>query len=303
MSKTLEEKVRLSIVFLNFNRLPETRRTVEHLRDLTAARPDIEVIAVDNASVDGTRKYLHSQQDWLRVLHMSNNSGIAGYNEGFKQARGDYILVLDDDSHPADELTLDGLIEHLDNHPKTGVVACRIESDEGQIIRTWHLPKSLENYSPSVAFVGCGFAIRRELFAKVGWYPAEFFLYQNEMEVAIRVRRLNYRIDYNPKCRVIHREAPRTRTKWRQVYYPTRNTIWLIRRYFPRPIGMYMIASRLCFGFVRAFQAREWRWYYKAVREGLGTPLEAEVLSRELRHELRVFRRQNSVWHHLTRRF
>ncbi len=302
MNKTTTSHPRLSIVFLNFNRVAETRRTTEHLKELTASRADIEVIAVDNASGDGTGEYLDSQRDWLRVVAMPGNQGIAGYNEGFRQARGDYILVLDDDSHPLDHATLDRLIEHLDADPRVGAVACAIENDAGQPARTWHLPEESDSPGPSMAFVGCGFAIRRDLFESVGWYPERFFLYQNEIEVAIRVRRAGYTIHYDPLCRVVHREAPAGRTSWRRVYYPTRNTIWLIRRYFPFPVAAYLIASRLCFGLVRALQARQMNWYYKAVREAFGEAVPAETLPHGLRKELKEFWKQNSLWHQLLMR-
>ena len=45
---------KLSIVFLNYNRLNETRYTSAHLQQLITGRRDIEVIAVDNDSTDGT---------------------------------------------------------------------------------------------------------------------------------------------------------------------------------------------------------------------------------------------------------
>jgi GT2 family glycosyltransferase len=289
---------KLSIVFLNYNRVAETRYTLKKLRALTRWRDDIEIIAVDNASSDGTGQYLRSQGRWLRVVEMPTNTGIAGYNEGFKLARGDYILVLDDDSHPKDAASLQGLIDRLDANPELGAVACGVENNLGELVYTWHLP---ENHQAglSMAFIGCGFAIRRELFEQIGWYPAEFFLYQNEIEVAIQVRKHGYQIYYDPACRVIHRESPRGRPSWRRVYYPTRNTIWLIRRYFPFPIAAYMIASRLCIGLVRAAQTREFGWYSRAVLEALSRPVKADKLSRELRRELKAFWQQNSVWHHL----
>jgi GT2 family glycosyltransferase len=215
---------KLSIVFLNYNRLTETRYTLAHLQQLIAGRSDIEVIAVDNGSTDGTRDFLQSQTQWVQVIFLANNTGIAGYNEGFKQAKGDYLLVLDDDSHPVDNTTLDRLIDRLDTHPEIGIVACRIENLNGELTSSWHLPKEDEP-GESTAFVGCGFAIRRTLFEQIGWYPAEFFLYQNEIEVAIRVKRLQYQIYYDPACRVIHRQSPHGRSNWRRVYYPTRNTI------------------------------------------------------------------------------
>lgn len=290
---------KLSIVFLNYNRISETRRTLEHLRSLVGMRDDIEVVAVDNASVDGTGNFLKAQNEsWLQVMHMPRNTGIAGYNKGFAKARGQYILVLDDDSHPHDSETLDRIIDTLDHNPMVGVVACHIETPKGRM-RTWHLPEKLDQAGESMAFVGCGFAIRRSLFAEIGWYPENFFLYQNEMEVAIQVRRRGYSIHYDPQCRVVHREAQQGRPNWRRVYYPTRNTIWLIRRYFPAHSAIYMIASRLCFGFIRALQSRELKWYYKAVREAFNEPVSVEILSPELRRELRLFRHHNSLWHHM----
>ena len=232
---------------------------------------------------------------------MQDNLGIAAYNKGFEMAQGDYILVLDDDSHPVDNATLDRLILCLDSRPEIGAVACNIEDIKGRSVLTWHLPPNGAP-GPSIAFVGCGFAIRRDLFKEIGWYPEEFFLYQNEVDVAIKMMNQGYQIHFDPDCRVIHRCSPVGRTSWRQVFYPTRNTIWLIRRYFPRPIATYMIASRLCFGLIRATQSLQFSCYWQAVREAFNKPIEPQVLSLQSRRQLSTFWRQNSLWHHLTGR-
>lgn len=287
---------KLSIVFLNYNRLAETQYTLAHLHHLLSQRSDIEVIAVDNGSIDGTSEFLQTQTHWIKVICLPNNLGIEGYNAGFKLAQGEYLLVLDDDSHPFDHLTLDRLITHLATQPQVGVVACRIETPQGQAVMTWHLPP-IDRAGNSMAFVGCGFAIRRTLLMEIGGYPAEFFLYQNEIEVAIQVLRRRYTIYYDPACRVVHRQSPLGRSHWRQVYYPTRNTIWLIRRYFPVPSAYYLIASRLCFGLIRAIQAREFKYYYRAVKESFTKDIPFEPLSAEVYQQLTTFWQQNSVWH------
>jgi len=301
MNRVKLTEPKLSIVFLNYNRLKETRSTLVQLSRLLEHRHDVEVIAVDNGSTDGTGDLLQTHADWVRVVSLPTNTGIAGYNEGFKQAKGDYLLVLDDDSHPVDGITLDRIIQCLDTRPDVGVVACRIESVKGQPIYTWHLPKN-DVPGLSMAFVGCGFAIRRTLFEQIGWYPGEFFLYQNEIEVAIRVMRHQYKIYYDPCCRVVHRQSPQGRTRWRQVYYPTRNTIWIIRRYFPFPIKAYLIASRLFFGLLRALQSLEFGWYYRAVFDALHTPIEPQILPLAQQKQLTTFWRQNSIWHQLIKR-
>ena len=293
---------KLSIVFLNYNRLEETRTTVQQLMNINRDRTDIEVIAVDNGSTDGTPAFLQQHSDWMRVLILDCNTGIGGLNKGFHIATGDYIMVLDDDSHPRDTATIDNLIKCLDCRPDVGVVACRIEHPDGTPFRTWHLPE-VDAPGPSAAFVGCGFAIRRDLFQQIGWFPDHFFLYQNEVETAIRVIQCGFGIHYDPSCRVVHRESEVGRTSWRQVYFPTRNTIWIIRRYFKMPEALLMLASRILFGFVRAVQTGQMRCYCLAVKEGLNEKIHQDLLPRDLSRRLRIFKRHNNVFYHLMGKF
>lgn len=292
-------QVKLSIVFLNFNRLEETRYTVERLLEMTAGRSDLEIIAVDNNSEDGTAEYLE-KQGAIQTILLPDNGGIAGYNEGFKQAKGDYILVLDDDSCPADVKTLDLLVELLDHNPKIGVIACHIETPAGVPQWQWHLPQE-HSFAVSPFFIGCGFAIRRRLFEKIHWYPESFFIYQNEIDVSFKVRMEGFEIYYHPDCRVIHRGVPSERPGWRCVYYPTRNTIWLIKKYYPQPMAAYMLLSRLCIGLGRAVRLRQLPTYWQAVKDAYAEPIDKQPLSRDIRQKTAPFYRQNSIFHQIMR--
>jgi GT2 family glycosyltransferase len=291
--------IKLSIVFLNFNRLDETHSTVQQLLAMCKGRDDIEIIAVDNGSTDGTADYLKQQHGIVSIL-LHDNGGIAGYNQGFKQASGDFILVLDDDSCPDTIDSIDRAIDILSTNPELGLLAFCIESPDGQLQTSWHLPQT-QAYGPSPFFIGCGFMIRRSLFEKIGWYPADFFLYQNEIEVSFQVRLQGYQIFYDPECRVIHRGIPNNRPGWRRVFYPTRNTLWLIRRYYPQPQASYLLCSRLIIGFVRAVYFKELGAYWRAVKEGLNTPVVKNSLPAALRHDFLVFYQQNSIFHQLFR--
>lgn len=288
----------VSIVFLNYNRLNETRITLHHLLDLTENRPDVEMIAVDNGSQDGTRAFLESYRSKVTVIVLSENEGIGGLNNGFEAARGKYIMVLDDDSMPVDASTIDKAVAHLEAHPEAGLVACRILTRDGRPFSSWHLPAGLES-KPAACFVGCGFVIRRALFKKIGWFPAHFFLYQNEVAVAIRLFQQGFDIHYLPESLVIHRESPAGRTGWRKVFFPTRNTIWLIRRYIPQPEASYLILSRLLFGLFRAIESGCIRWYVRAIVEAMGRPAEKNRLSATLLKKIEPFRRHNRLDLHL----
>lgn len=296
----MNSPIKLSIVFLNFNKLVETQFTSTHLQALCKGRDDIEIIAIDNGSEDGCAEYLQAQPDIISIA-LPDNSGIAGYSAGFSKARGEYILVLDDDSCPTDLSNLDQALQTLDQRPDIGVIAAHIEMPDGTAQWSWHLPKD-RAFSRSPFFIGCGFIIRRDLFAKIGWYPKDFFLYQNEIDVSFQVRLQGYEIFYDPDFVIIHRGTPSQRPSWRRIFFPTRNTLWLLRRYYPQPQVSYMIVSRIIIGLVRAISFHEIKAYFRAVREGLTEPITKNILPAKLRTSFIPFWKQNSLIHQLLRR-
>ncbi len=292
--------IKLSIVYLNFNRLAESTLTTQQLQQLCQNRSDIEIIAIDNGSSDGTADFLEQQANINSVL-LPDNSGIAGYSEGFRQTRGQYILVLDDDSCPNTLTGIDLAIQRMDNTPNIGITACHIETPDGEQQWSWHLPKT-KALGTSPFFIGCGFIIRRDIFELIDWYPEIFFLYQNEIDVSFKVRQLGYTIIYDPNCVVTHRGTPNQRPNWRRIFFPTRNTLWLIRQYYTGMQAFYMIISRLLIGLVRACSFGQLPAYFKAALAGLGEPVKKSPLSPELRKIFTPFWKQNSIIHQFFKR-
>jgi GT2 family glycosyltransferase len=236
----------------------------------------------------------------IKTILLDENTGIAGYNKGFQQASGKYLLVLDDDSSPRSMDSVLSMIKVLDERDEIGIIACHIESPDGSAQSSWHLPKKA-CFGPSPFFIGCGFIIRSELFKSINWYPDNFFLYQNEIDVAFKTRLKGYQIYYSPDCVVTHRGIPNQRPGWRRVYYPTRNTIWLIQQYYPQPQASYMIASRLVIGLLRALQFRQLRNYIKAVEDAFRQLPRKQNVSAKTLKDSEVFWRQNSIFHYLFR--
>ncbi len=292
--------IKLSIVFLNFNKLAETQFTCTRLQALCAKRTDIEIIAVDNGSEDGTAEYLQDQTDIISIL-LPDNGGIAGYNVGFSKAQGEFLLILDDDSCPMSLNGIDHALQTLEQHPDIGIIAAHIQSPDGTPQWSWHLPIST-TLTRSPFFIGCGFLIRRDLFAKIGWYPEDFFLYQNEIDVSFKVRLQGYDIFYDPDCIIVHRGIPSQRPGARRIFFPTRNTLWLLRRYYPQPQVSYLIFSRLVIGLVRAFSFSELKSYLTAVYDGLSKPITKTPLSAKIQRDCLPFWKQNSLIHQLLKR-
>ncbi len=292
--------IKLSIVFLNFNKLTETQFTSTQLLDLCARRDDIEIIAVDNGSVDGTAEYLQKQADIISIL-LPENKGITGYNAGFNQSRGKYLLILDDDSCPMDLTGIDHALQTLTQRQDIGLIAAHIQSPDGSPQWSWHLPKN-NTLTRSPFFIGCGFIIRRDLFAQIGWYPENFFLYQNEIEVSFRIRLLGYDILYDPAFIIVHQGMPSLRSGERRIFFPTRNTLWILRRYYSQPQLSYLIFSRIVIGLVRAINFGEIKPYLKAVYQGLSAPITKTILPANIQQDCIAFWKQNSLIHQLFKR-
>jgi GT2 family glycosyltransferase len=293
-------EVKLSIVLLNFNRLEETKYTIEKLIGMVGGKREYEIIAVDNNSKDGTAEYLQSKIE-IRSVLLDTNHGIAGYNEGFAIAQGEYILVLDDDSCPKQLSALEKITSVLDANNNIGILACHIETPSGAPQWKWHMPQEF-HFAVSPFFIGCGFAIRRDLFKRIGWYPGEFFIYQNEIDVSFKVRQQGYNIYYHPDCRVIHRGIPSQRPGWRCVYYPTRNTIWIILKYYPRLLASYMIFSRILIGFGRAVYLWQMKAFFNAIRDAFSSPVEKQLLNADIRSISKGFFKQNSIIHQVLKK-
>jgi GT2 family glycosyltransferase len=287
----------VSIVFLNYNRLDETKITVEKLLGC-ASNKSIEIIAVDNGSSDGTAEFLGGLKDRLHVILLEDNQGIEGYNRGFEAASGEILIVLDDDSHIEPD-TIDKALDLFAGDPKLGIVAFKIIDSQGHRFNTWHIPAS-DCSQESFAFVGCGFAIRREVFRRIGFYPGHFFIYHNEIFVAIRTKLLGYKVLFDPSCQAVHRSAGQQRDPSRRIYYTLRNTLYLIWTYYPLPIAIYLMVSRLFISFCLALFYHKGGVAFKALRDFAAHRPERIFLRREERRAiLTPFFRQNSILHRI----
>jgi len=85
-----------SIIILTHNKLEYTQMCLDSIRRYTP-RHMYELIVVDNASTDGTREYLAEQTDVLTMFNEENVGFPKGCNQGIELARGDSILLLNND--------------------------------------------------------------------------------------------------------------------------------------------------------------------------------------------------------------
>lgn len=242
-------KARISIISVNYNGLALTAAMIESLRRHVTT--PLEIVVVDNGSVRDEAALLRERYPDIVVLRSDENLGFAGGNNlGIRVATGDCLLLLNNDTEVTDD-TLHYLTKTLDADPSIGAVCPKI--------RFWAPPQAIQfaGYTPLTritlrnALIGFGqpddgtfdtphetpyahgaaMMVRRGAVEKAGLMPEEYFLYYEELDWSERIREAGYRIAYDPRATVFHKESATTgQQSPLRSYYLTRNRLLFARR-------------------------------------------------------------------------
>jgi len=215
--------VDVSIVIPVFNQYRFTFHCLAALRRQRSAF-GFEVLVVDDGSTDETRAQL-SRFGNLRLIVNSRNRGfVRSCNAGAHQARGRYIVFLNNDTQ-VQPGWLDALIGTFRRHSQAGVVGSRLlfpdgrQQEAGAIVfrdgSSWNYGHLDDPYKPRYSYVrepdyvsGASLAIRRDLFEQLGGFDEHFApAYYEDVDLAFRIRAAGYRVLYAPLSRVVHCEG------------------------------------------------------------------------------------------------
>ena len=242
--------VHLSIITINYNGLKDT---CELISTLPLEDKSIEVIVVDNASTQDEASVIEERYPQVKVIRSKENLGFAGGNNlGIKAARGKYLFFLNNDTLLKPQTSnLRSLITHLESSPKMGMVCPKIKfSWDNQLIQfagyTPLSPITMRNKA-----IGCGevdhgqydiphstpyahgaaMMVKREVIEEAGPMPECYFLYYEELDWSIMIRRAGYDIWYEPACTIFHKESQATgQNSPLRTYYIVRNRLLLVKR-------------------------------------------------------------------------
>lgn len=194
----MNEKPLVTINILSYNRKEELRHTLAKVYEQDYK--NIEVIVVDNASSDGTPEMVETEFPKVILIKLNKNIGIAGYNKMFEVAKGEYILLLDDDSYPENTSITEGLKVLLRNN-EIGIIAYRIFNK-----RFNQFENDLGDEQEVIDFIACGVMIRKSCLIKTEYFDSNYFIYHNEIDLSIRFREKGYKIFYLKEQKIIHRQ-------------------------------------------------------------------------------------------------
>lgn len=240
---------RISLITVNYNGLDLTRALICSVQRHVST--PLEIVVVDNGSRQDEAALLREEFAGITAIRSERNLGFAGGNNlGFRAARGEYLLLLNNDTEVEDD-SLRYLCQTLDRRPELGAVCPKI--------RFFAPPRAIQfaGYTPLTritlrnALVGFGEAddgrfdtprdtpyahgaammVRRSVLEKAGPMPEMYFLYYEELDWSVRIAQAGFGIAYDPRCTVFHKESATTgQQSPLRSFYLTRNRLLFARR-------------------------------------------------------------------------
>lgn len=217
----------LSIVIITYNRPDDLLLLLENIAQQTDAMRLLEsVIIIDNASglsYKPVEDFIAGQSLPFNYISSNENLGVArGRNKAIAMAEAPIVITIDDDAYFRDNdalLQIEKLFSsQYAQENNVGVYCFKVfYGSTGELQANAFPHKKFEDFKDkekflSYYFIGCGHAIRKEVYNKAGIYPVDFFYGMEEYDLGYRILDLGYRIAYDSSVAIIHNESPVGRT-------------------------------------------------------------------------------------------
>lgn len=239
----------VSIITVNYNSTDVTCEMLHSLKKSTFK--NFEVIVVDNASKDDPSDRLKAAFPNVKVILAKQNLGFSGGNNlGIRNAVGDYLFLLNNDTELTPPL-IELLVKSFNRDKSIGIVCPKIKfffakdiiqyagfnkfnRITGRTTAVGSRQPDSDKYNIS-GFThgahGAAMLIKREVLSTVGLLPESFFLYYEEWDWSFKVIKAGYKIYFESSAEVFHKESVSTgKESTLKAYYQSRNRILLMKR-------------------------------------------------------------------------
>ena len=246
----MQKQPKVSIITVNYNQEQVTCDMLQSLRNITW--PNVEIFVVDNASARDCSviKELYPE---VNLIKSEVNLGFAGGNNlAIKQATGDYILLLNNDTIVTPNF-LEPLLDSFVRHPEAGIVSPKIVfyySDNLVQYAGTNPISPITCRGETVGYMqkndarfdverethlshGACMMISRETLNKVGLMDENYFMFYEEYDYCERVRQAGFQIFYNGHSSILHKQSISIgKNSAIKSYYMTRNRLYFSRKNF-----------------------------------------------------------------------
>ena len=296
----------LAIVLVNWNSYELTRDTLESLAK--SIYTNFDIIVVDNGSIDESVDLLKKNFPNIILIKLDSNKGFTGGNNvGMQFAlehHYEYIMMLNNDVLVNAHFLIP-LITKMEEDKTIGAVQPLIYFhhdtnliwNAGSVFYPLWGICTTPNYNtkdPQHIFVnkhkkidwitGCAFMIRASVLKKTGLLKEGFFIYYEDVDLSLRIKKAGYTLSYVPSAVIYHIAGMSQKTKQKgkegfvspKVHFlNARNRIWFLKQHTPfwaiPTVISYHIFYFFSIGFYFIFRARWQKWiaWNKGILEGL----------------------------------
>lgn len=299
----------LSLIIVSY----EVREHLERCLASLARVPifsTLEIIVVDNASSDGTPQLLCEKFPHVQLIINTENRGFSrANNQGLRVAHGRYCMLLNPDTEiaPGDADPFSLLVSFMDSHPRVGACGASLFYPDGtrqhsafrfptlkQIYMDlfpvhWRLRESAWNgrypfakYERGEPFpidhpLGAALLLRPQALNQVGPLDRDFFMYAEEVELCMRLKRAGWEVWCVPGARFVHHQARSTRQFREKMFVE----LWRAR--------FTLFRKRYSRSFQRAAGMLVRRGMVRATREANAAAARGEITRAELARRLEAY--------------
>lgn len=252
LTENLQGK-KISVISVNYNQPAVTQQLLDSIFT-TNTYPNIEIIIVDNGSKENFIPVWKERYPQVKFIQSELNLGFAGGNNlGIGAADGDYLFLVNNDTEFTPGL-LETLSATFQDFPDTGIVCPKIRYFEyprkiqyvgfteltsitarNQCLGQFENDKGqYDNKVFITAFAhGAAMMVSREVCEQAGLMAENFFLYYEEMDWSLNIRKAGFKIRVNTFAQIYHKESVSVGADSPlKVYYMNRNRILLVRKHF-----------------------------------------------------------------------
>ena len=226
--------VDISIVIVNYNVQFFLRQCLNSIFK-SAGEKKLEVIVVDNASVDNSIAMLAEDFPQVNVIQNEKNFGFsAANNQAIRLIKGKYTLILNPDTLLSED-TLETCFEYLEQNPKVGGLGVKMldgagnfhkESKRGYpslwasickmtgIYKFFPNSKIFNGYyqghisddqiAETEVLCGAFMFMQSKIFKDLNGFDESFFMYGEDIDLSYRISKSGYSLIYFPKSSIIH---------------------------------------------------------------------------------------------------
>jgi GT2 family glycosyltransferase len=198
-----------------------------------AGSATLDVVVVDNESTDGTRALVEERFPEARVVDSVNRGFSHANNRALETITARHALLLNPDTEILDG-TFGELVSKMDRRPDVGVLGVRQLKSDGTLFETirrfpsatraWGEALGLERWRGRPSWLGekeldlsrydaeqeCDWTVgafllaRREALLSSGLLDERFFLFSDEPDLCLRIKRAGWRVLHVPSMTIVH---------------------------------------------------------------------------------------------------